>query len=108
MLKGFLLLGTPVPGLIGASEVEKGSSYGREVLDKAMVEVNKAYESLHISPVLQDELLMDSVSWTCGVGAELLQSGRELTTKVGEQPWSQLVRCASICCRVCGCVFQED
>jgi len=28
--------------------------------------------------------------------------------KVGEQPWPQLVRCASICCRVCGCVFQED
>jgi len=26
-------------------------------------------------------------------GAELLQSGRELTTKVGEQPWPQLVRC---------------
>jgi len=40
--------------------------------------------------------------------AELLQSGRELTTKIGEQPWPQLVRCASICCRVCGCVFQED
>jgi len=28
--------------------------------------------------------------------------------KVGEQPWPQLVRCASICCRMCGCVFQED
>jgi len=41
-------------------------------------------------------------------GAELLWSRRELTTKVGEQPWSQLVRCASICCRVCSCVFQED
>ena len=27
--------------------------------------------------------------------------------KVGEQPWPQLVHCASICCRVCGCVFQE-
>jgi len=40
--------------------------------------------------------------------AELLQSGRELTTKMGEQPWPQLVRCASICCRVCGYVFQED
>jgi len=25
-----------------------------------MVEVNKAYESLHISPVLQDRLLVDS------------------------------------------------
>jgi len=28
--------------------------------------------------------------------------------KVGEQPWPQLVHCVSICCRVCGCVFQED
>ena len=40
-------------------------------------------------------------------GAELLQNGRELTTKVREQPWPQLVCCASICCRVCGCIFQE-
>ena len=31
-----------------------------------------------------------------------------MTTKVGKQPWSQLVCCASICCCVCGCVFQED
>jgi len=45
------------------------------------------------------------VTWS---GAELLQSGRELITKVGEQPWSQLVRCASIYCHECGCVFQED
>jgi len=45
------------------------------------------------------------VTWS---GAELLRSGRELTTKVGEQPWPQLVCCASICYRVCGCVFQED
>ena len=28
--------------------------------------------------------------------------------KVEEQPWPQLVHCASICCRMCGCVFQED
>jgi len=41
-------------------------------------------------------------------GAELLWSRRVLTTKNGEQPWSQLVHCASICCRVCGCIFQED
>ena len=40
--------------------------------------------------------------------AELLQSGRELTTKVGEQPWPQLMHCALICCRMCGCIFQED
>jgi len=44
----------------------------------------------------------------CGAGAELLRSERELTTKVEEQPWPQLVYCASICYRVCGCVFQED
>jgi len=44
------------------------------------------------------------VTWS---GAELLQSGRELTTKMGEQPWPQLMHCASICCRVCGCIFQE-
>jgi len=41
-------------------------------------------------------------------GAELLQSGRELTTKVGEQPWPQLMCCALICCRMCSCIFQED
>ena len=48
------------------------------------------------------------MSRTCRVGAELLQSRRKLTTKVGEQPWPQLMRCALICCRMCGCVFQED
>ena len=41
-------------------------------------------------------------------GVELPQNGRDLTTKVGEQPWPQLVRCASIDCHACGCVFQED
>jgi len=41
-------------------------------------------------------------------GAELLQSRKELTTKVEEQPWPQLVRCALICYCMCGCVFQED
>ena len=41
-------------------------------------------------------------------GAELPRNGRDLTTKVGEQPWPQLVCCASIDCRACGCVFQED
>ena len=44
------------------------------------------------------------VTWN---GAELLQNGRDLTTK-WEQPWSQLVHCASIYCRVCSCIFQED
>jgi len=42
------------------SEVKEGSSYDREVLDEATVEVNKAYESLHISLVLWDRPLMDS------------------------------------------------
>jgi len=35
--------------MIGSSEVEEGSSYGREVLDEATVEVNEAYEGLHVS-----------------------------------------------------------
>ena len=39
---------------------------------------------------------------------ELLRSRRKLTTKVGEQSWPQLVRCALICCHVCGCIFQGD
>jgi len=54
---------------------------------------------------VRDVRIGSGVTW---IGAELLRSGRELTTKVGEQPWPQLVRCASIYCRVCGCVFQED
>jgi len=28
--------------------------------------------------------------------------------KSGEQPWSQLMRCALIYYHMCGCVFQED
>ena len=60
MFKGFLLLGTPVPGLIGVSKVKEGLSYGREVLDEVMVEVNEVYESLYISPVLWDGPLADS------------------------------------------------
>jgi len=31
-----------------------------------------------------------------------------LTTKMEEQPWPQLVRCALIFCHMCGCIFQED
>jgi len=45
------------------------------------------------------------VTWS---GVELLWIGRELTTKVGEQPWPQLVHCTLICCRVYGYIFQED
>ena len=60
MFEGFLFLGTPVLGLIGASKVEEGSSYGREVLNEATVEVGETYESLYISPVLRDGPLVDS------------------------------------------------
>ena len=60
MFKGFLFLGTPVPGMIGLSEVEEGLSYGREVLDEATVEVNEAYEGLHVSPALWGGPLADS------------------------------------------------
>ena len=60
MFEGFLFLGTPAPGLVGASEVKEGSSYGREVLNEAMVEVDETYESLYISPVLWDRPLADS------------------------------------------------
>jgi len=49
-----------------------------------------------------------SMSRMCEVEAELLWSGRELTTKVGEQPWPQLVRCASIYYHIYDCIFQED
>ena len=42
------------------SEVKEGSSYGREISDKAMVEVNKAYESLHVSLVLWGGPVTDS------------------------------------------------
>jgi len=41
-------------------------------------------------------------------GTELPRDERDLTTKVGEQPWPQLVRCASIDCCTCDCVFQEN
>jgi len=54
---------------------------------------------------VKDMWSMSGVTWS---RVELLRSGRELTTKVGEQPWPQLVHCASICCYVCGCIFQED
>jgi len=60
MFEGFLFLGIPVLGMIGLSEVEEGSSYGREVLDEVTVEVNKAYEGLHVSPALRGGPLADS------------------------------------------------
>jgi len=28
--------------------------------------------------------------------------------KSGEQPWPQLMCCASICCHMCGYIFQKD
>ena len=46
--------------MIRSSEVEEGSSYGQEVVDEAMVEVNEAYKGLHVSPVLWDGPLVDS------------------------------------------------
>ena len=60
MFEGFLFLSTLVPGLIRVNEVKEGSSYGREVLDKAMIEVNEAYKGLHVSPVLRNRPLADS------------------------------------------------
>ena len=58
----------------------------------------------------RDRIVMDvwSRSGVTRSGVELLWSGRELITKMEKQPWPQLVHCASICCRVCGCVFQGD
>jgi len=41
-------------------EVEEGSGYGREISDKATVEVDKAYESLHVSLVLRGGPIADS------------------------------------------------
>jgi len=55
-----LFLDTLVPGLIGASEIEEGLSYGREVLNEATVEVDETYKSLYISSVLWDGLLVNS------------------------------------------------
>jgi len=54
------------------------------------------------------------MSFTCSIVKDVqsrsgvTQSRRDLTTKVREQPWPQLMCCASICCRMCGCIFQED
>ena len=42
------------------SEVEEGSGYSWETLDEVTVEVNEAYESLHISPVPQGGPIVDS------------------------------------------------
>ena len=46
--------------MVGTCEVEEGSGYGREISDKATVEVDEAYESLHVSPVLQGRPIADS------------------------------------------------
>jgi len=61
--------------------------------------------AIHIGLIVKD---MQSRGRVTQSGAELLQSGRELTTKVEEQPWPQLVCCALIYCCTCGCIFQED
>ena len=59
------------------------------------------FSGIHVKDVRS----RSGVTWN---KVELLRSERELTTKVGEQSWPQLVCCASICCRMCGCIFQED
>ena len=55
------------------------------------------------------------LSRTCRAGVEWPRVERSYSGMEGtwqqngrEQPWPQLVCCASIYCRVCGCVFQED
>ena len=42
------------------NKVKERSGYGQEILDKAMVEVNKVYESLHVSPVFWSGPIIDS------------------------------------------------
>ena len=77
----------------------------REV-DDIMYKEEKVY--IPKDKKLRVEIIRLYLSGTCGAGAELPRNGRDLTTKVEEQPWPQLVCCASIDCRACGCVFQED
>ena len=71
-----------------------------EYLEKVLACFNVATK-----PTVKDVWSESGVIWS---GAELLRNGRDLTTKVGEQPWPQLMHCASIYCHICGCVFQED
>jgi len=42
------------------SEIKEGSSYGQEVLNEMIVEVDEIYESLYISLVLRGRPLADS------------------------------------------------
>ena len=60
MFESFLLSGIPAPGSVGTSEVEERSSYGREILDKAIVEINEVYKGLYVSLVLQGGPIIDS------------------------------------------------
>jgi len=46
--------------------------------------------------------------WSDPEWSRVTPEWKGVDNKMGEQPWPQLVRCASIYCRVCGCVFQED
>jgi len=59
MFESFLLSGIPAPGSVGTSEVKERFSYSQEILDKVTVEINKAYEGLYVSPVLQSGLIAD-------------------------------------------------
>jgi len=60
MFKGFLFLGIPLPSLVEMSEVEEGPGDGGKVPDEATVEIDEAYESLHVSLVLWDGPIVDS------------------------------------------------
>ena len=70
--------------------------------------VDKESKTSKFHPILPSVKDVRSGSGVTQNGVDLLWSRRELTTKVGEQSWPQLVCCASIYCHVCGCVFQED
>ena len=54
---------------------------------------------------VKDMQSKSGVTWS---GHRVTLEWKGVNNKSEEQPWSQLVCCASICCRMCGCVFQED
>jgi len=58
--ESFLLSGILAPGSVRTSEVEEGSSYGREILDKVTVEINKVYKDLYVGSVFQNRPIADS------------------------------------------------
>jgi len=61
------------------------------------------------APLFSSTLSSTERSGSEWAGVEWDYSGIEgFDNKIGEQPWPQLVHCASIYCHVCGCIFQED